>query len=339
MDDERPSPLRDGSCATIRPPCRLRSKPPSATCPRPWRACSRVHRRGALRARRDAPGDRAVRQRRREPAARHVRRQRRGGADRHRLGAHRARCGPRWSGGTRRSASRFSGWCRPSWRAAAEAFAVKFGDIGRRHRMLHGVDPFEALTASRAATIARLRQVLLNQLLRLRASLRRGRRTGRAAGASASPKRPARCGSAPPRSSSSTADQRWRHATRWRTLRRAGRGRTAPRCSRRSARRARPATSRRDGRARVPARRARARRASFIAGRRCSRDTAMVNPFDLRGPEFLVFYGCLGAAVTVLVFLIRARRRTRRSAAPARPTTSTSRSCAAAPARRSASRS
>ena len=31
----------------------------------------------------------------------------------------------------------------------------------------------------------------------------------------------------------------------------------------------------------------------------------MVNPFDLRGPEFLVFYGCLGAAVTVLVFLVR----------------------------------
>ena len=31
----------------------------------------------------------------------------------------------------------------------------------------------------------------------------------------------------------------------------------------------------------------------------------MVNPFDLRGPEFLVFYGCLGAAVTVLVFLMR----------------------------------
>ena len=31
----------------------------------------------------------------------------------------------------------------------------------------------------------------------------------------------------------------------------------------------------------------------------------MVNPFDLRGPEFLVFYGCLGAAVTVLVILMR----------------------------------
>ena len=31
----------------------------------------------------------------------------------------------------------------------------------------------------------------------------------------------------------------------------------------------------------------------------------MVNPFDLRGPEFLLFYGCLGAAVTVLVFLMR----------------------------------
>jgi len=54
--------------------------------------------------------------------------------------------------------------------AAAEAFAVKFGDIARRHRVLHGADPFAALTISRQATIARLRQVLLNQLLRLRAT-------------------------------------------------------------------------------------------------------------------------------------------------------------------------
>jgi hypothetical protein len=54
--------------------------------------------------------------------------------------------------------------------AAAEAFAVKFTDISRRHRTLHGPDPFAGLAVSRPATIARLRQVLLNQLLRLRAT-------------------------------------------------------------------------------------------------------------------------------------------------------------------------
>ena len=58
----------------------------------------------------------------------------------------------------------------PEVAAAAEAFAVKFGDIVRRHRVLHGPDPFAALAISRRATIARLRQVLLNQLLRLRGS-------------------------------------------------------------------------------------------------------------------------------------------------------------------------
>jgi predicted nucleotidyltransferase len=54
--------------------------------------------------------------------------------------------------------------------AAADAFPVKFDDILRRHRMLHGAYPFEGLTVSRQATIARLRQVLLNQILRLRAA-------------------------------------------------------------------------------------------------------------------------------------------------------------------------
>ena len=58
----------------------------------------------------------------------------------------------------------------PEVAAAAEAFAVKFGDIIRRHRVLYGRDPFAGLVISRQATIARLRQVLLNQLLRLRAS-------------------------------------------------------------------------------------------------------------------------------------------------------------------------
>lgn len=53
---------------------------------------------------------------------------------------------------------------------AAEAFAAKFADIGRRRRVLYGRDPFAALQVPRPATIARLRQVLLNLVLRLRAA-------------------------------------------------------------------------------------------------------------------------------------------------------------------------
>jgi hypothetical protein len=52
--------------------------------------------------------------------------------------------------------------------AAQTAFAMKFMDIGHRHRVLHGDDPFAAIEVPRAAAIARLRQVLLNLLLRLR---------------------------------------------------------------------------------------------------------------------------------------------------------------------------
>jgi predicted nucleotidyltransferase len=51
---------------------------------------------------------------------------------------------------------------------AAEAFAVKFADIARRRRVLHGEDVFAKLVASRAAQVARLRQMLLNLTLRLR---------------------------------------------------------------------------------------------------------------------------------------------------------------------------
>jgi predicted nucleotidyltransferase len=52
--------------------------------------------------------------------------------------------------------------------AAESAFAVKFMDVGHRRRVLYGDDPFLGLEIPRAATIARLRQVLLNLLLRLR---------------------------------------------------------------------------------------------------------------------------------------------------------------------------
>ena len=52
---------------------------------------------------------------------------------------------------------------------AASAFAVKFADIVRRHRVLHGPDPFANLTIARDRLVARLTQVLLNLRLRLRA--------------------------------------------------------------------------------------------------------------------------------------------------------------------------
>jgi predicted nucleotidyltransferase len=52
--------------------------------------------------------------------------------------------------------------------AAAEAFAVKFGDIARRHHVLYGDDVLAKLTPSREARKQQLRQVLLNLTLRLR---------------------------------------------------------------------------------------------------------------------------------------------------------------------------
>lgn len=54
--------------------------------------------------------------------------------------------------------------------AATEAFAQKFDDVHRRHRVLWGSDPFAAITPSRAALVARVNQVLLNLTLRMRAA-------------------------------------------------------------------------------------------------------------------------------------------------------------------------
>ena len=53
---------------------------------------------------------------------------------------------------------------------ASAAFAVKFADIVRRHRVLHGTDPFANLVIPRDRLIARLMQVLLNLRIRLRAA-------------------------------------------------------------------------------------------------------------------------------------------------------------------------
>lgn len=53
---------------------------------------------------------------------------------------------------------------------ASAAFAAKFADVLRRRRVLWGEDPFAALEIPRAAQVARLRQVLLDLGLRLRAA-------------------------------------------------------------------------------------------------------------------------------------------------------------------------
>jgi hypothetical protein len=52
--------------------------------------------------------------------------------------------------------------------AALESFAQKFSDLHRRHRLLHGSDPFANVSIPRPAIIFRVRQVLLNLTLRLR---------------------------------------------------------------------------------------------------------------------------------------------------------------------------
>jgi predicted nucleotidyltransferase len=52
--------------------------------------------------------------------------------------------------------------------AAAEAFAVKFFDVQHRRKVLWGGDPFASLAVSSPALSQRLKQVLLNLILRLR---------------------------------------------------------------------------------------------------------------------------------------------------------------------------
>lgn len=53
-------------------------------------------------------------------------------------------------------------------RPASESFAVKFSGILRRRRVLYGIDPFVDLSISRDDAIRRLRQTLLNLMLRMR---------------------------------------------------------------------------------------------------------------------------------------------------------------------------
>jgi len=52
--------------------------------------------------------------------------------------------------------------------AAATAFAQKFSDISKRHRVLLGADPFAGIAAPREALQRQVEQVLLNLAIRLR---------------------------------------------------------------------------------------------------------------------------------------------------------------------------
>lgn len=54
--------------------------------------------------------------------------------------------------------------------AALEAFAMKFADVLHRRKVVFGPDPFLGLSVPRSAEISRLKQVLLNLVLRTRAS-------------------------------------------------------------------------------------------------------------------------------------------------------------------------
>jgi hypothetical protein len=53
--------------------------------------------------------------------------------------------------------------------SASELFAQKFADILRRHKVIFGQDPFSEIKIDRSDKIFRLKQVLLNLALRLRA--------------------------------------------------------------------------------------------------------------------------------------------------------------------------
>ena len=53
---------------------------------------------------------------------------------------------------------------------ATQAFAVKFADVKRRRRVLFGADPFAAISVTRDDSIFRLKQTLLNLILRFRES-------------------------------------------------------------------------------------------------------------------------------------------------------------------------
>jgi len=80
---------------------------------------------------------------------------------------------------------------------AAEAFANKFDDIRRRHVVLAGDDVVKTLTIPRDALARRVRQVLLNQTLRLRdAYAERSQQDERAAAAIADAAGPLRAAAA-----------------------------------------------------------------------------------------------------------------------------------------------
>ena len=184
---------------------------------------------------------------------------------------------------------------------AASAFAVKFADVVRRHRVLHGSDPFADLAIAHDRLLTRLLQVLLNLRLRLRAAYVTRSFDDQlvpvivhAASALRSAAATLRDLEGKPRVSPRESLEEIGAGT-WRSAfhRRGPADLRRPRIGRPSAGRAAA-----DG---------------VVADRPCRRaararvDAAQMNPFDLPGPQFLAFYAVLGACVLLLLYVLKQR--------------------------------
>ena len=189
-------------------------------------------------------------------------------------------------------------------RPASEAFANKFADVLRRRRVLFGEDPFRGLSIPRPAEIARLKQILLNLALRLRASYATsGDREELLARIVADTAGPLRAGAATLR------ELQGRPAP---TGKKALEDLTAELSDARLEEAvARVSEARRTGT--LPPGKAgdtllalaRAGAANARAGRGATVGGPPMNPFALYGPEFIVFYTVYGMLVVGLLYAFR----------------------------------
>ena len=186
--------------------------------------------------------------------------------------------------------------------AAGESFSVKFADIVRRHRVLYGNDPFDRFTVSRHAAIARVRQVLLNLVLRLRASYAlESDREERLAHLIADAAGPLRASAAEILDLQGTPASNGRAALellarQWSPTKASMV--TVSISQARETRRLENADT-----ARVFLEVIDSGRPPSPSGR--SAVISVMNPFDLRGPDFLAFYLVFGLAMLAVLWLLR----------------------------------
>ncbi len=187
--------------------------------------------------------------------------------------------------------------------AAAELFAQKFADILRRHRIVFGKDVFASLAIPRAAEIFRLRQVLMNLVLRLRESyVGRGHRPEQVRAILADAFGPLRAACATLLELEGVPDP------------------SIDRCARHGRRLIRHRRQRGCGAASADPRgrlsgNDRGRDAHASAGAQHADRSTRVTPdlsktmfpFDLPGPEFLVFYLVFAVALIGGIYLLRRR--------------------------------